>query len=255
MKKNLSLMFKAIIFAMTISFTACSDDEDEGESTQVVTFEDLTISGNRWIGPAENITHYNESSDSYGGTTKTTEGTFTSNGVTFSNSYSDYASDYYSYSYWSGFGISTSTSTEFVDYTTDCNSVTGGGVNGSKTFLVGYSAGTITISSTEAKTVMGCYITNNTYAYSSMTNGDSYAKKFESGDYFKVIFTGDNGNKVEFYLANMSTFGILNTWQWCDLSLLGKVKTITFSFESSDSGAYGINTPTYFCMDNLTIAK
>lgn len=254
MKKNLSLMFKAIIFAMAFSFTACSDDEDEGENTQVVSFEDLTISGNRWVGPAENMTHYSETS-SYGYTYKTTDGTFTSNGVTFSNSYTEYSSDSYSGTSWSGFGISTSTSKTFTDYTTDCNSVTGSGNNGSKTFLVGYNTGTITISSTEAKTVMGCYITNNTYAYNSMTNGDTYAKKFESGDYFKIIFTGDNGNKVEFYLANMSTIGIVNTWQWCDLSLLGKVKTITFSFESSDTGDYGMNTPAYFCMDDLKIAK
>lgn len=254
MKKNQSLLFKAAIFALALTFTACSsDDDDNTPQNTVVTFEDLTLgSESAWKGATKSVA--NSTYESYGATYNQYDSTFGSFGVSFSNSYTTYTSDYGDGSFWSGFAYSNSTSTGFTDYTTDCNSVTGGGHN-SKTFAVGYSAGTITISASEAKTVLGCYLTNNTYAYNSMTNGDSYAKKFEAGDYFRVVFKGDNGNSVKFSLADMNNGGILTTWQWCDLSGLGKVKTITFSFESSDSGDYGINTPTYFCMDDLTISN
>ena len=40
-----------------------------------------------------------------------------------------------------------------------------------------------------------------------------------------------------------------------DLSSLGLVKTIEFSVASSDTGDYGINTPTYFAMDNIEIDR
>jgi len=47
---------------------------------------------------------------------------------------------------------------------------------------------------------------------------------------------------------------ILNTWQSVDLSSLSAAKTLTFSLTSSDNGAYGMNTPAYFAMDNLTLS-
>jgi Domain of unknown function (DUF4465)/Secretion system C-terminal sorting domain len=48
--------------------------------------------------------------------------------------------------------------------------------------------------------------------------------------------------------------GILKTWQWVDLHSLGNVDSLIFSFSSSQNGQYGINTPTYFAMDNFTTA-
>lgn len=46
--------------------------------------------------------------------------------------------------------------------------------------------------------------------------------------------------------------GIITSWQWVDLRSLGNVDSLTFSFVSSQTGQYGINTPTYFAMDNFT---
>lgn len=241
MKKNYSILRNVALAAFAlVSINSMADDT-------VVTFEDLTLeSGNYWYGPDETGTKV---TGTYGDSQWA--GSFTSNGVKFSNNYSiDWGS-------WSGFSYSNSTSTVFESYSTDSwNSITGGGYDGSKTFAVGYESGTITVSETGA-TVNGCYVTNNSYAYTSMTTGDSYAKKFASGDYFKLIFTADNGNTAEFYLANMTSddaSNIVSEWKWFDLSSLGSVKTISFSFESSDTGTYGINTPQYFCMDNLTIS-
>lgn len=114
----------------------------------------------------------------------------------------------------------------------------------------------------------GFYITNNTYAYFSMKNGDGFAKKFggETGqdpDFLKVLVWGiteDNSttDTVEFYLADYrfedsSDDYIVDNWRWVDLTSLGKVKQVNFSMNSSDKGDFGINTPTYFCIDNVTI--
>jgi len=44
---------------------------------------------------------------------------------------------------------------------------------------------------------------------------------------------------------------ILDDWEFTDLSSLGEVDALSFSFTSTDTGSFGINTPTYFALDNL----
>jgi hypothetical protein len=62
---------------------------------------------------------------------------------------------------------------------------------------------------------------------------------------------------LEFYLADYR-FGdnsqdyIVSDWTYVDFSVLGVADEIRFDFASSDSGMFGINTPQYFAMDNLT---
>jgi hypothetical protein len=111
----------------------------------------------------------------------------------------------------------------------------------------------------------GFFVTNNTYAALSMKEGDGFTKKFGGSDgsdpdWFKLTVTGtdSNGNKstVDYYLAdyrfeNPNDDYIIETWQWVDLTPLGKVNTLTFSLSSTDNGDWGMNTPSYFCMDNL----
>ena len=112
---------------------------------------------------------------------------------------------------------------------------------------------------TKPAVVPGFYITNSSYAYDSMNNGDGFAKKFDKGDWFKVTITGydaeDNVTGTrDYYLADLrdeATAYILNDWRYVDLSKLGKVAKIQFDLYSSDNGAYGMNTPGYFCFDNF----
>jgi hypothetical protein len=54
-------------------------------------------------------------------------------------------------------------------------------------------------------------------------------------------------------LRGTSPPGVLATWTWFDLTALGTVDTITFTFDGSDQGAFGLNTPAYFAMDDLTV--
>ncbi|MBR6128412.1 MAG: DUF4465 domain-containing protein, partial [Bacteroidaceae bacterium] len=112
---------------------------------------------------------------------------------------------------------------------------------------------------TEPAVVPGFYITNSSYAYDSMTNGDGSAKKFAKGDWFKLTITGydaednETGSK-EYYLADLRDEAkafIINDWRYVDLSCLGQVAKLGFALSSSDNGAYGMNTPAYFCFDNF----
>ena len=162
---------------------------------------------------------------------------------------------------WAGFGYANRTDNAYTALSHQWNSAPGGAYDGSDNYAVFYyyASGAKTIdvlNNTEGDSIRGFYIANNAYAYASMTKGDSFAKKFAQGDWFKLTVTADNGNEAEFYLAdfrsdNAANHYVLDSWQWLDLSSLGKVKTLTFSMSSSDVGEYGINTPTYFCMDNF----
>ncbi|MCF0181244.1 MAG: DUF4465 domain-containing protein, partial [Muribaculaceae bacterium] len=80
------------------------------------------------------------------------------------------------------------------------------------------------------------------------------------GDWYKVTISGKDidGNEkcVDAYLAdfrsdNEAEHYILDKWKWVDLSGLGKVTELNFTLSSTDNGAWGMNTPGYFCMDDL----
>lgn len=100
-------------------------------------------------------------------------------------------------------------------------------------------------------------LNNTTYAYKEMKNGSDYSKKFASGDWFKLTISGyyakAETSKVDVYLADFrdgKSF-IMNKWQKVDVSALGKVDSVSFSFSSTDNSDWGINTPAYVCIDNV----
>ena len=108
------------------------------------------------------------------------------------------------------------------------------------------------INATNGYIVTGLYVTNCTYAYNSMTTGDDFSKKFETGDWFKLtIYNKNKTKKVEVLLADGTN--ILNEWKWVDLSSLGETSELKFELSSSDTGDWGMNTPAYFCLDGITL--
>jgi hypothetical protein len=140
------------------------------------------------------------------------------------------------------------------------------GYNNSDKYVVGKDRGVIKLKSPYTG-FEGMYITNTTYAYKSMLLGDAFAKKFggTSGndpDFLKITIKGYvNGtmksDSVEFYLAdfrfsNNSQDYIVSNWQWVNTNTLGKVDSIRFFMYSSDVGSFGINTPLFFGLDNIT---
>jgi hypothetical protein len=180
---------------------------------------------------------------------------------------------------WDGFVYSNETDTTTPGYTNQFSAVTGRGVNGSANYGIGYipcdwMSGTydpipqnILATGTAHNAVCeGFYVTNTTYAYLAMRDGEGGARKFggdtgDDPDYFKLIIKGVDGQgqstgTVEVYLADYrftdnSEDYIIDEWTWVNTSSLGSVAGLEFVLESSDVGTYGINTPTYFAVDNV----
>ena len=176
--------------------------------------------------------------------------------------FTDYTAEWDS---WSGFAASTKTDATTPGYANQYSAITGKGVAGSAGYAIAYPNPVSTIAFKDT-IVSGLYVTNSTYAYLSMKNGDAYAKKFggESGndpDWLLLAIEGfDSDNhstgKVEVSLADFAysintNDYILNTWKWVNLQKLGRISKLEFSLRSTDNGNWGMNTPGYFCIDNL----
>lgn len=176
------------------------------------------------------------------------------------------------WSSWSGWSITTSRDVTTAGFTNQYSAITGGGYAGSTTYAISYGSSGNQIKLTGAAKggiVNGFYITNATYPYLSMLNGDGFAKKFggATGDdpdfLLLTIKKYKNGilstDSVDFYLAdyrfsdNTQDY-IINDWQYVDLTSLGDVDSLSFSLSSTDNSTFGMNTPAYFCIDNFETA-
>ncbi|MFM7207640.1 MAG: DUF4465 domain-containing protein [Planctomycetaceae bacterium] len=179
--------------------------------------------------------------------------------VRFSNTYGidgDFA-----FPYWFGFAYSNVVNTTDPAFTNQYASFPGGGYQ-STTYAVAYADGA-TITLPLPATVSGCRIANTTYAALTMRDGDAYGftTPLPAGGWFSTTATGKLGavttGSATFALADLrggSPPGILATWDWFDLAPLGTVDRIEFTFDGSDKGVFGLNTPAYFAMDDLTVS-
>lgn len=185
-------------------------------------------------------------------------------------SYSFYQGTMPEWSTWWGIAYANITSTTFISYEDQFKNVLGGGYDGSANYGVVYyssymgptcNPSVTVLNAADGDIVKGMYVTNTAYAYNAMTKGDSAARIFVKGDWFKLTATGYDKDGVktgetDFYLAdfrseNEADHYIITDWKYMDLSVLGKVKKIDFTMDSSDTGAWGMNTPAYFCFDNF----
>ena len=186
---------------------------------------------------------------------------WTTGGVAFANTFGIDSYGGFDYPYWLGFAYSNVVNTTDPAFENQYASYPGGGV-GSSTYAVAYSeAAAVTLP--VATTVAGFQIANTTYAALTMKNGDQYgfSAPLPAGGWFATTATGRLGTTTTgsstFYLADLrgeSSPGILSGWSWFDLSPLGTVDRIEFSFDGSDKGTFGLNTPAYFAMDEFTVA-
>ena len=176
-----------------------------------------------------------------------------------------YNSDYGS---WAGFAVSKETDTETSGWSNQYSAKAGSGADGSDNYMTSYIssyAGATYIKLATAKNITSVEITNSTYAYNSMRDGDAYSKKFGGDDgndkdtlVLSIIGYKDDvkTDSIDFFLADFRNDDndydyIINNWRKVNLSYLGTVDSVVFKLTSSDNGAYGMNTPAYFCMDNL----
>ncbi len=174
-----------------------------------------------------------------------------------SHSWSDYG-------FGEGFTYANCTDSTTPGYT-NLSAITADGVGGSTYFVANageFSTTPAMISFADGKSYrpLECYVTNSTYAYLAMKDGNpgyGTLAPFKQGDWFKLTITGYSNEtvtgRVNVWLANGTD--ILNTWKRVDLSGLGKVTSVKFTLSSSDNGEWGMNTPSYFCLDRLTVSE
>lgn len=109
--------------------------------------------------------------------------------------------------------------------------------------------------------LLGVYVNLNSYPYYCIEYGDAFARAFTNGDKFTLTFHGvspdGSENTLEVSLASYTNgdLTINRGWKYVDLTSLGVVNEIYFTMESTDSGAWGMNTPGYFCLDKLMVKK
>ncbi|MCX7862981.1 MAG: DUF4465 domain-containing protein [Bacteroidales bacterium] len=220
---------------------------------QEINFEDLSLNPNSyWNG-----------SDNSGG--------FTSGNIaTFPNTFTDWGGGITS---WSGFAYSNMLDTITQSFTNEFSCYAGIQTPNSTIFGLSYNSIDWMTGQTlpnnvyfsQPVKIQSIDVTNSTYAALTMLNGDAYSKKFggASGndpDWFKLTIIGSKDSivtgSIEFYLAdyrfaNNSLDYIVKDWATVDLSSLGIIDMLSFVLNSSDTGMYGMNTPAYFCFDNI----
>jgi len=164
--------------------------------------------------------------------------------------------------YWDGFAYSKRTETTSTGLAGQFSAIAGGAHSGSNYGIgyVGFYGRTPTITLTSATQISSIFVTNTNYAYDAMLSGDTFSKKFETGDWFKLFITGKDASgastgTVEFLLADGTN--IVDEWTEVDLSSLRTVTSMEFVLDSSDhyiDGAgndWGMNTPAYFAIDTI----
>lgn len=212
------------------------------------TFENLTLSvESYWDGSDLTGQHNNGLFNS----------TFSSGDFTFSNTYDTTFGSIYGY--WSkGWAYSNITDSITSGAANLFSARAGKGAFESENYVVGTNNSTIIFNQPQGFTAM---VTNSTYAANSMRDGDMFAKKFTNADqdYFKLtVFGYYSGNIIDsatFLLADFTHADstddyIVNEWKYIGMpnNLLDSVQ---FKLASSDVGQFGMNTPAYFCLDNV----
>lgn len=193
----------------------------------------------------------------------------------FSHSVDDYGYVY-------GFTPSKSTNTEKPNPLSSFTyaAAAGGGVNGpGSQYLVGYWAEYLEGENCEfnkrtcriydedgdtfqPQSVMACV---NTYLMYAALDGTDFSPKFTDKDYVALIVHGvhldGTEDTVPIYLINVSgenvESGIQTSWKQFDLSSLGTCTGLYFTMQSSENlkSEYGLNIPTYFCLDQLIVKE
>jgi len=222
----------------------------------LVGFEDVSLGAPAveiYSGPGGGV--YYNGSDLSGG--------FTSSGVSFENLYNA------SWDSWSGWAYSTTTDVTTEGYLNQYSSFAGtafGGQTYGIAFMDSYNGfNPIEIELPSGwQAPQGMSVSNTTYAALTLLNGDGFfAEPFAQDDFFKLTIQGlGQGGEIVgtivHYLADYrgdpGTHFVQQSWEYLDLSPLGTgIARLSLSVESTDIGAYGMNTPAYIAIDDLLL--
>ena len=239
------LRFRFVVLAIILPcmVVSCDKGDDEDPYDVMIDFQDVVIPHGQYLNDA-------------GGA-----GFFEEGIVQFRNFNSE--------GYWYGFAYSQMHDLTTFDYVTNEYSAYVLNDPQDNKFLVGYFApwedSSTEIIFTKPVKDLSFDVANNTLAALAMKGEDpnQYAKKFEEGDWFDLIiqmydaggrpfFVDENGNPQPGRIPLAENTRILDAWMNISLMGDGAISKIEFSLDSSDADpVWGLNTPTYFCIDNI----
>lgn len=235
MKKIAFLLFSVLVFSNLFA-----------QQLKTFTFDNLIVPDTGfWNG--SDTTHYNH--------------TFGDETITFSNYYDS------TYGFWSNSAFSTWTDTVTSDYSNQW-SVYAGAAHSDSVFGLfyvpldfnnNYNTIPVDVDFNQSVVLDSLFITNSTYTALTIKNGNNYTRPFstDSSDYYKVIiysiFQTDTLDTTEVMLADYTTNTpvVHNDWIKVDFDSLTVTK-LAFDIVTTDVGAYGANTPLYFCVDDFS---
>lgn len=234
--------FFCAICLMTLVGSVSAQTDD----VVVIGFENQTLNeSNYWIGGEDGELVEGQWGNTW--TCKYTEGV-----ATVTTTYGGY--------YWSGFAISACTGTTFTDAYAGAdqyNCVVGKAKSGNNFLVAQQAYGIECISFSEPVTVNGFSYTNSAVAVNSIVNGDDYEAPFTKEDWLKctVIATRSNSSTVTFDIDLAKDGDYVKTWQTTEgmEKVFTDVVSLSFAFSGSRNGEWGLNTPAYFCMDDLEV--
>ena len=168
------------------------------------------------------------------------------------------------YQYWGGFAVSKCFETDAAKgvYENQYSAFNAKAADGAWFLLYYYDSYSEPCDLIFKKSVMLNSVKLNltTYTYASITDEDinTFARKFDEGDYLKVVFTPLDaferpaGDGVECYVVDYRDGKrfIADNWQTFYLGFMA-YGNVRVTIETSDVGEYGANTPLYICLDSL----
>ncbi len=190
-------------------------------------------------------------------------GGFSTGGAAFNNSYNT------EWNTWSGWSYSNVIDTETPGHLNQYAAITGSAIAANGIYGIAnvdhFTPVFPAIDLPEDTHPVSFTVTNTTYAYYAMRDGDDFAKAFstEDNDWFRLDIRGLDSEGIQtgsvpFYLADYrfddpGDAYIIDEWTSVDLTSLGEAtRTLEFTLTSSDTGDFGMNTPAYFAMGEMT---
>ena len=260
--KQLGQMKKLVWFwaaLLCVSLWSCSEDENPAGEEQK---EDVVISFEGELSEPNSSFLATEGEED--GFYMKTAFSDPQNVVSFTHYFSDWG-------FGGGFTYTNGTDTATPGYA-NLSAITGTGKTGSVYLTANassYTEARITNLQPGKYRFKGAWVTNTTYDYLAIKDGNDGGSglvtkfetgDFETGDWFKLTAIGHTSNEtdtIHFYLADFRDWKstIVNTWEWFDWSELADADYITFEMSSSDIGDFGMNTPSYFCIDDITLQE
>jgi len=236
------LFIVTVLFFSVLLFLSSCNKEEDNLKRSVTNFEEIPL----------NEDGYYNGSDGSGG--------FVSGNAKFKTAYNQ------EWGSWSGFSVSNHADSITGDYSNQYSAIAGSGASQSEKYATLYSFTSDTVELITPARITNISITNSTYTYFTIRYGNEYATMFggqsgDSPDYFHLNITFVDTAGVEkrispialadYTFADPALDRILRGWINMNFSGVGYIKYIIFQLDSSDKGEWGINTPTYVCIDNI----